>query len=213
MSLVSYDVFLPHLIPMVPNAPHPSAVIAVRNACIDFCTGSLVLQQPLEPISTAAGVPDYEVDVDLGVRLVQVVSLFNEGSPVVRRSQSEIAAKYGRDWQVMSGSPAVFTQVNPKEVLLVPIPDQSVTDALTGMIAVAPTRASTTVDDRLFELYLEQIARGAASKLLKLPDEPFSNMTAGMVYARQFTADIANARAGVLAGQNRAPMRVRFNRT
>jgi len=209
---VAYEAFLPYVLPLVPHVPEPTAVIAIRNACIDFCRGSLFLEQTMDPISTAAGVADYEIDVPMGTVLTQVVSLYHQALPLVRRSVSELASMYGRDWQDLSGVPKSWVQLNPTEVKLVLTPDKSEANALTGIIAVTPSRSSTTVDEQVFERYVEPIAQGAASKMLGIPGQPFSNPEAALLYGRMFASAIANVRSLVNAGQNRAAMRIRFNK-
>lgn len=210
---VAYESFLPYVLPLVPNAPEPSAVIAVRNACIDFARGSLLLQQALDPIPTAAGVADYDIDTPSNTVLAHVVTLFYRGQLLPKRSVGEMSARFGRDWQLLTGTPQAYFQTQPGVVTLVYTPDTSVTDALTGLIAVTPSRASSVVDDRFLEVYAEQIAHGAASKLCAIPNQPFTDADAALLYGKLFRADVANARAHASAGQTRAPLVVRFKRS
>ncbi len=209
---VNYDVFMPYLVPLLPAVSEPAGIMAVRSACIDFCKGSLLLQQQMDAISTAAGESVYEIDVPTKMMLVQVMALYHDNVFLPRFSVAGIAARFSGDWQLMSGTPTVFTQLNPDEITLALTPDTSSTNALTGLIALAPSRDSVTLEDeQLFDRYVEVIVRGAAAKLSAIPNQPFSNATAAMVYNRQFNADVANVRAAVTAGQNASQLRVRFN--
>ena len=73
---VKYEVFLPHVLPHVPNCYDNQAVVAIRNACIDYCRDTLVLQQDLDPISVSAGISTYEIDVPTGYNLQQVLGIY-----------------------------------------------------------------------------------------------------------------------------------------
>jgi hypothetical protein len=110
------------------------------------------------------------------------------------------------------GTPCMFTMLNSNEVTLVPKPDKAITGALTGLLAFAPTRKSTTIIDYVYEDYAEEIARGAASKLLVIPNQQWSDLKTALLYRKQFTSDMANARAHVNQGQVRAPISVHLRR-
>lgn len=208
----AYETFLPYVYPLVPNVPEPSAIYAVRNACIDFCRGSLFLQQEIDPITVVAGTAEYEIDTPTGTVLTQVLTLYHSGLRLSKRSLSEITATYTRDWRSMTGTPKMWTQFNPNEVTLILTPDTTLANALTGTMAVVPARTSLSVDSNVFERYVETIARGAAAKLMAIPNEPFTSPDGALLYTRLFNSDVSNARAAVNAGQTRAPLKVRFQR-
>jgi len=212
MATVAYSVFFPYLIPLVPHVADPVAEQAVRDACIEFCKESLIWQEPMDPISSLKGEGVYELDVPTNTNLTHVVDLFYEERRLEKKSVSEIAARYHRDWMLREGTPCVFTMLNPNEVTLVPKPDKGITGALTGLLAFAPMRKSTTIIDYVFEDYAEEIARGAASKLMLIPNQSWTDATMGGIYRKQFLSDCANARAHVNAGQVRAPISVHLRR-
>lgn len=212
MANVAYSTFFPYLIPLVPHVADPVAEQAVRDACIEFCKESLIWQEPIDPIDSIQGEPVYELDVPTGTNLAHVVDLYYDERRLMKKSVSEIAARYSRDWMRASGTPTVFTMLNPNEVTLVPKPDKGVTDALTGLLAFAPTRKSTQIIDYVFEDYAEEIARGAASKLMAIQNQQWTDLKAALMYRKQFLSDCANARAHVNQGQTRAPISVHLRR-
>jgi len=203
---------MPYLIPLVPNCSEPAAVQALRNACIDFTKGSMCLQGQLDPMSVAKDVAEYDIDVPKNTRLTQMISLYYLGSLLPRKSLSYIVGATGRDWAALRGPPTMYTQFAPDTVTLIRCPGESIANALTGTYAYVPTRSSTTCDEVMLERYAEAIARGAASKLMQIPNEPFSNLQMAMMYHRQFTADIANELGAINQGQNRASISVHFRR-
>lgn len=212
MTPVTYESFLPHVLPYVPNCFEEQAIVAIRNACIDFCRDTQVLQQDIDPISTVAGEGTYEIDVPMGYVLGQVMALYYVGKKLERKSQLELEKLYTRDWQSLLGSPQVFTQFNHDEVTIALKPDSAALNSLTGRISLVPTRFSTKVDGVLLERFLDDIASGALSRLMLTPDQPYTDVKSASVYAVKFKAGTATARSFVNGGMNHAPMRVRFQR-
>lgn len=212
MSPVSYESFLPHVLPYVPHCFEEQAIIAIRNACVDFCRDSLVLQEAIDPIAVTAGEGTYEIDVPSGYVLGQVLALYYLGKKLERKSQLELEKLYSRDWQSLAGTPQVFTQFNQDEVTLALLPAESVRAALTGRVALLPSRLSTRVDGVLLERYLDDIAAGALGRLMLTPDQPYTNVKGAADYAAKFKAGSASARSLVNGGMNHAPLRVRYQR-
>lgn len=212
MATVPYDRFLPYLLPLVPNASEPVAIQALRNACIDFARDSLCLQIGLDAFATEANVADYDIDVPNNTRLAQVLSLYFKGRLIERRSLGYLVNTGGSDWRRARGAPNLYTQHTPDVVTLYPCPDVSESNAMTGIIAYVPTRSSTGTDELMLERHVEPIVRGAAAKLMQIPNEPFTNLQMAMAYTRQFTADKANVRSHVSEGQVQANTSVRLRR-
>jgi len=212
MTPVAYEVFLPHVLPYVQHCLDDQAVIAIRHACMDFCRDTFMVQQDMTPISTVANTSTYTVPAPTGYTVSQVMSLYYLNKKLERRSQMELERAYSRNWQSLLGTPQVYTQFTQDAVTVALVPDAAVTDALTGRIAVQPTRASTQVDGVLFERYLDEIAAGAISRLLATPDQPYTDLQRAAAYSGSFRAGVSAARAFVNGGMNHAPMRVRFQR-
>lgn len=212
MTPVSYESFLPHVLPYVRHCFDEQAIIAIRNACVDFCRESLVLQEDIDPISVSAGEGTYEIDVPTGYVLGQVLALYYVGKRLERKSQLELEKLYSRDWQMLSGTPQVFTQFNQDEVTVALRPSESVKSALTGRISLVPTRLSSRVDGVLLERYLDDIAAGAIARLLLTPEQPYTDFKSAAAYGAKFKSGCAAARSFVNGGMNHAPMRVRYQR-
>lgn len=212
MANVDYSVFFPYLIPLVPHVAEPVAQQAIRDTCIEFCKESLVWQAPIDPIMVLVNEAAYELDVPTGANLANVVELYFDSRRLGKKSVSEISARYGRDWMQSSGTPAVFTMLNPNEVTLVPTPDKTVIEGLTGILAFTPLRSSTSIIDYIYEQYAEEIARGAAARLMMIPNQQWTEPKMGLGYRKQFTSDCANARSHVNAGQVRAPISVHLRK-
>ena len=212
MNAVQYSVFLPYVLPHVPNCFEEQALVAIRSACIEYCDGTQLLQQDMDPITTVVGQNTYEVDVPTGYRLGKVLTLYHVGARMERKSELELQKLYTRDWQALIGTPKVFTQFNPDEVVVALKPAESVRNAITGRICIIPSRASTVVDGLLFERHVEAITEGALARLKMTPDQPYTDVPGAMAHAKLFGAATANTRSLVNGGMNHAPLRARFNR-
>lgn len=212
MSNVSYEVFLPHILPHVDNVLDDQAVIAARNACIDYCRETMFLQCDLTPITVMAGANTYCVDVPRYNILGQLQGLYYLGRKLERRSQYELEKMFSQNWQSLQGTPQAYTQFNPNDITLALCPSETVQNAITGRISYMPLRDSTVVDSQLYERFLEDIVAGSLAHLMATPNQPYSDPAAAKMYETRFRVAKQTTRAYVTGGMNHAPMRVRYSR-
>lgn len=212
MSNVSYEVFLPHILPHVDNVLDDQAVIAARNACIDYCRETMFLQCDLTPITVMAGANTYCVDVPRYNILGQLQGLYYLGRKLERRSQYELEKMFSQNWQSLQGTPQAYTQFNPNDITLALCPSETVQNAITGRLSYMPLRDSTVVDSQLYERFLEDIVAGALAHLMATPNQPYSDPAAAKMYETRFRVAKQTTRAYVTGGMNHAPMRVRYSR-
>jgi hypothetical protein len=211
MANVAYSIFFPHLIPLVPHVADPVATQAVRDACIEFCKGTMIWREAIDPMSSIQGEAVYELDLPTDATLAHIVDLYYDSRMLTKKSVSELS-RYARDWMQLVGKPTMYTMLNSNEIMLVPKPDVAVAGAITGILAFTPSRKSTTVNDDVYEDYAEEITRGAAAKLLMIPNQQWSDVKLGIAYRRQFVADMANARSHVNQAHMQAPISVHLRR-
>lgn len=212
MSNVSYEVFLPNILPYAPNVLDDQVTDAVRNACIDFCRETLFLQCDLDPITVMAGANTYCLDVPRYNILGQVMGIYYLSRRLERKSQYELEKMFSMNWQSMLGTPQAFTQFNPNDITLALCPSETVQNAITGRISYMPLRDSTVVDSQLYERYMEDIVSGALAQLLDTPNQPYTDPAGAKGHAARFRVAKQTARAYVTGGMNHAPMRVRYHR-
>jgi hypothetical protein len=207
-----YTDFLTFVLPLVPNCYEEQATSAIRNTCIDFCRDSLFLQQDLDAISTNAGQSTYDIDTPTDYILGQVLGIYYLNRKLERKSQTELEKLYTRNWQYLQGNPQVYTQLNPDQITLVYTPADSVSAAITGRFSYIPARTSTSIDNTVFERFLDVIVDGAASRLMATPNQPYSDANASIAYQRIFRDGCQRALRYTRDGMNNAPMRARYNR-
>lgn len=211
MSNVSYENFFPYVQPMVPACPDPSMVVAIRSACIEFCEQTNYLSDEIDE-TLLADEPTYEISVPANTAICAVLELYANGLKILPKSPLELEQLFnGMYWRDIEGPPRYYTMLNRNEVTVCPKPEENGT--LTGRYAYAPTRASTTVDERVFDDYCELIAQGALARLYGQPDQPHSDPQKQIIAERKFMSGIADAKAHVKGGMRAStPMRVRLRR-
>lgn len=212
MNPVSYELFLPYVLTRAPNCLEPMALSAIRDACIMFARDTFILQEDLDPIDSEAGVGTYDLGVPSGSEVWQLLSLYYSGRRLQRRAQSDLEKQYSLDWQLLSGSPQAYTCLSPDTFTVALAPNESVTGAFTGRVVLVPSRSSKTVDGVLFERYVHAIADGALMRLLKTPDQQFTDPKQAADCEQQFRNARARARVEINSGAVGAPLRVRFQR-
>lgn len=212
--MASYEAFLSRVLIEVPGCADISATQAVKDACIEFCEKSLVVTRDHDPITVAAGVVDYELEPPSGYLVVKVMQAWLENNKLdpVAPDVVRDAAVYNRlfgSYQAAPSTPTRFLQKEERTISLWPLPDKQYTNGLTLRVALKPTRASTSVEDVVFEDYAEAIASGALSRLLVSVGKAYTNVQAAAVHKALFMQGINAARQRASHGHTRANLRVR----
>ena len=205
MTTVSYEVFLPDVMQYCPDVADFVALNAIKQSCIEFCERTRFLQTDLDPITGIAGVSNYEIGVDNGTKFVDIVEAWYNDVLLIPKSVEEITRIYRRsDWRDLQGGPVYLTREIPTEVILVPAPEETLARALNMRVAVAPTRASTTVDSSIYEEYYEIICFGARARIYDTPKQSYYDRDAAMKFEKKFRVGITDARTRISRGMSRS---------
>lgn len=81
------------------------------------------------------------------------------------------------------------------------------TGNLRVLVAMKPTRASTTFPTFIYERYIETIAHGAKAKLMMSPKKPYTDKEMGKYHEAMFNGEVAEARIRAARGTTRAALR------
>lgn len=214
--------FLPYVLPHAYGCPDPVAEQAIRDACIEFC-GRSNLIQAVDVQSTLAGVADYAVSTPAQQNLSQVLAVTvgaNQLRPVsisdVNHGAAMRAGVENVDAVVESarGTPGAYYQTTPTDTLIYlwPVPAVAEVNALAIRAAYVPTRAATDVEDVLFEDWANEIASGALARLLSMPAQVFTNPKFADAHEKRFGDAVASATSLGRRGQVPGATRVRANR-
>lgn len=214
MSEVSYDLFLPEVMQFVKDVPEVVAVNAIRNACIEFCQETRYIQQHLDPMAGVANIGTYDLEANEGTyKIADIVECWYGDQFLVPRSIEQLTQIYRTtDWNTLDGNPYYYYRPSSQEIRLVPYPKITQANKIRVLAALKPSRASTTVQEEIFERFLEDIAYGARARLYNTPNQPYYDLKTSMEYLKRFNDVIADVRTQVNKGLTRASIQIEFQR-
>lgn len=211
--MTAFSSFYRYLLPLVRTVAEPAADNALRQAASDFCEQTNIWISELDPISVTAGVADYDLETDTGSAVAQVQSVGYDGRIIKPRSLDELDKLYPATyWPDLVGMPVLYTQVADSTIRLFPKPEMSVANALRVRVSLFPDNTATSLPDVLYSRYANEIAIGAASKLMMEQGREYFDPNSAVLYARKFAAAINRASARTLQSRTRTSLHVAFVR-
>lgn len=214
---VEYEAFFPYVLPEVAGVVEPVALLAIRNACIEFCEKSLILTRDHDPVTITQGIVDYDLDPPLGYLVVKVQKAWLENNKIDPLAPDFVrdASVYNRlfaSYQSAPSTPTAYLQKDERSITVWPVPDKKYPSGLTMRVALKPTRASTTIDDVIFEEYAEAIASGALTRLMSSAGKPYTNVQMAAVHQAKFQQGINLARQRAGHGHVRSNLSVKLRK-
>jgi hypothetical protein len=196
------DVFYPWVTPYVQSCPDPQIKQAIRDACIDFCTQTSLVQT-VESQNVIAGEPQYDISPPVNHSLIRVIEVMLNERPLeavqIDQVKHGAAMRAGEDTVVAAvvGTPNRYYQVRPTDdtIFLWPVPDLSSTSTLAIRATFTPTRAASQVEDVLFDDWAPEIGYGALARLLMIPGQAWTNPDMGSYFSKQYGKAVASATA------------------
>jgi hypothetical protein len=200
--------FRPRIAPFVGLCPSPVIDTAVLDACIDFCERSLAIRRNLDSFVTTIGVPEYDLAAVAPTdhKVVSVIRAWCDDvelAPLSDMGAGKPAASYE------PARPYWFADADSDtgSIVLYQRPDAVYT--VNVRAAVAPLRAATDVDAKLFEKHVEAIVNGALARIFAQPADWFDAAQAKARYG-MFESAISESRLeSVTGGVANAELRVR----
>lgn len=190
--MVNLNVFLSRLIPQAPACSEPFALQCLRDAAIDFCEKSLVMRQKLDTFYCYNGRAQYDLDVpSCDYQIARVLSVKVNGrllNGVLQEDKDDLPAD-------QAGTPLRFytTRVDNALVLnLHPAPTERF--PVVVEVALKPTRDTDRVDDELYNVWADAIIDGALSRICRVPNQPFSDVSFAAAMQASFADKTARAK-------------------
>lgn len=192
--MVALSAFYPYVLPSAPGCSEIMADQFIRDICIDFCSKSLIAQVTHDPINAVAGLSDYDLDPGTGLAVQMVLQAWFRRNPLEVINPDNIGTRPEIfnprfDGADRSGAePVRMTQKDGKSITVDPAPADDSANAITLLLAVKPTRTAVEVPDILFDDYAFEIGKGIASRLMLLPQQPFTNPQLAAAYNAEYVA-------------------------
>lgn len=212
--MAALTAFLPYVLPYVIGCAQPTAEQFIRSACIEFCARTLMIQD-VATQSITAGVSEYDIDTPTSSVLNKVLAVMVKDSWITPVSTESVRSGLALRGAVgaltpASGEPSCYFQKTPTSsaITLYPVPDYTLANGLVIRTAFCPSRASTTVDDQLFEDWAEVISSLAIARMLMVPGQSFSNASLAAPHLINYHSGAAAAANLARSGQAAAASRV-----
>jgi len=215
--MASYEDFLSRILIEVPGCAEISALLAIKDTCIEFCEKSLILVRDHEPITVYQNEVDYDLEAPAGMLVVKVMKAWMENSPIDPMFPDIVrdASVYNREYssyQAAASTPRRYLQKSERTISVWPLPDKTYVNGLTLRVALKPSRNSTSVDDVIYEDYADTIAAGALSKLMRSSGKPYTDLRLAEDRRREFMTGVNVARQRSGHGHVRSNLSVRLRR-
>ncbi len=200
--------FLPRLLPHLPGCSDALASQALVDSAIDFCTNAMVLRERLPASQTTPGVSQYDSNPSPFHRVSRITKVW-----VAEREIMSIPAQSVGVDSATPQTPQFFYITREGGDILVnltPVPDRVY--PLQVEAVMRPARGTDSLDDGLFDIWMEPVVEGAKARLMAIPDQPFTNPSAAAMAARTAFTLTQKARADgsygrVLGGIRISPIR------
>lgn len=207
--MTAFSSFYRYLMPLVRTVAEPAADNALRQAASDFCEQTNIWVENLDPISAVANVSEYDLESPTGSAVALVQSVSFDGRVLRPRAMDELDKLYPNAyWPELVGVPVIYTQVTDNAIQLVPTPQASVTNGIRIRASLFPDNTATSLPDLLYSRYANEIATGAAAKLMGEQGREYYDPNMAVVYGRKFASAITQANARTLRSRTRASLRV-----
>lgn len=200
--MITFDAFMPLVLPYANACPEPVAEARVREAAIEFCERTHCWRL-IDDIVIDADTPDLIViSTPAGSVLHKIETAWFDGREIDPAPFSSVP----QDGDDQRGSPRTYSQSNFGEVRLFPRPEAG---KLRLSLFLKPGRASDEVPDFLHQQFGQEIANGALVQILLTPGQPFSDPQMAAYYKSKFDAACDKNFAISTTGQQRARPRTR----
>lgn len=189
------------VLPRLQGCSEISVELAARQSAIEFCRRTLAMQKILDSVATVAEQATYTVaSGDEVIHKLLGVKLDDEPLELLRDVEFDWAA---RD---TSGTPTGALLSGPRVIELYPVPS---VDGYSVVVraAMAPSQASSTLDDSLFEEHAQAIADGAVARLAAQANRSYTDPGTAQECQARFDAEIDRVKARVFYSHSRAPTR------
>lgn len=179
---ITLESFLPYVIPHVIGCPEPLAIQALRRACIEFCRRTDIVQRIQAPMDATVDTQEYAVTIPADMDMCRVLGVaWNQYwlVPVPPEQAKSGPLLRGADLgtaEALTGPPKFYHLKTPDatSVCVYPLPDSTYAASLLIQASFRPTLSALSVDDSLFDDWLDGVAAGAIYRLKSMPGQPFS---------------------------------------
>ena len=178
---VKYEDLLPEILPGVRNCPDSTIEQHIRSSVIDMCEKSEIYQAELDPITTAVGVYEYDLEPPKGTTVHRIRHATHDGVSLEPISSGLLEQRLPK-WREEDGVPEYFIKQGQTQFWLAPIPKETKANSVIIRVVLKPTHTSTSCDDYIMNDFRDTIVNGALTRLLRMPRRDWTDYQAAAVY-------------------------------
>jgi len=190
--MANFSSLVKEVLPYVSMCPDSLVETNIRSATIEFCERSKAYTLDLDPITTVAGVYEYDFDQPTGTEIHQILWMTFDGNDMDPISPRSLELNYP-DWRNRTARPHVYLQKTPSNFCVIPVPQTTQTNGLLVSVALKPTRTTSSIDTTFSNTYRDGIIYGALYRLLRMPNKEWTDVPAAREYLLQFNQEIQQA--------------------
>lgn len=194
-DLVPLTSLLRHVMPIIPQLPHEMALDYIRQAYIELTRRSSILVARLEQ-DYQANVHDYPLDPPDGYEVYQIMGIDH---PNFRYVDYWAGTRTGL-WNTR------FDVIDNKSLYFHIAPSVDSTGSLIVFAKVLPNSCCENIPTSVEVPYGYAIAEGALSKLLLIPNKPWTNPSIASIHARNYNIAVMAARNLADTNRKRGPI-------
>lgn len=207
--MAKLDVLLERIHDEYPAVPEALALRALADAAKEFCSRTHYWQESLPNINVRAGVTTYELALDSGIQLAQLLEVRLDG---VRLSPVALEVYRLRAEPLRADRPMGYVQWQPNAIELINPPTEAETLTVVAALTLRLGAAAVNVPDDLVDEYGEALAAGAKSRLVRQAGQPWFAPDAVPLYTGPFYSAINTAKRRVMTALGQAQMQVEMRR-
>ncbi|MEK6244018.1 MAG: hypothetical protein AABM33_05900 [Pseudomonadota bacterium] len=206
MATSNWSTFFDNVLPYVKGCAVPMAQNKIVEAAIEFCNESFVWKYDHPAVDAVAAQPTYPFVPAANTKIVRIDRAWYDGKNIYPKIEAELDALY-KAWPLETGTPLYYIQDQLESVRLVPFPSAALVGALVMRVCLRPTNAAPGLDTQLWERFIDEIAAGALSKLMVMPDKPWTNTGQAAYFSGIFENGKDAARMKATKGWTRSSIR------
>lgn len=187
------------------------------RAARTFCEETNVVTLMVEPLTLIPGEATYDIDLDTDTDAIRVLGGWLGNSPLrvptARDSASPVVSysDLGAGVVAQPGKPSVLTVLSPNTVTVYPVPGDDAYPRLTVRVATRPKVSARSLDDSLFNRWLDGVVSGAEATLTSVPGQAFTDPGQSVAADVRFWRAVNRARIEAQRGDVGSSLRVRNN--
>lgn len=210
MANVSWNEYLPYVLPEVAKCPREVGRAAIRDAAIEFCRRTGIWRRFSDPTDIIGGQAIYEFVPEEGATVAEVVDIRVLGRLLHPITLDALSRNSG-DWMdAESVQPSSYFGLEPGKVQLYPRPEIDMPGALVAQVTLKPSRNSVEGPGWLYEEWGDSIGYGAKAILLSQQSRDWSGdprLAAGL-----FENAVGRARGAANRSMTRTNLRAQMRR-